>query len=129
MKIYSKINNTFYAPELEPNYRASGTWPADGIEVSSELHAQIFEQLGSGKMLGVDASGKPCAIDAPAPSMEELATAYRRKRDYLLSDTDWTQGSDVPESTRTKYTVYRQVLRDIPQQAGFPVAIQWPMKP
>lgn len=59
------------------------------------------------------------------------AEEARAKRDKLLSDTDWTQTLDAPidETTRTAYRVYRQALRDIPQQDGFPLDIIWPELP
>lgn len=63
------------------------------------------------------------------PNVAKLATLIRADRDRLLSATDWTQLNDVPESTRTTYATYRQALRDVPQQSGFPDNIVWPNKP
>lgn len=53
----------------------------------------------------------------------------RAKRNQLLLDTDWTQTPDIPQTVKNKYAAYRQALRDVPQQAGFPDNIQWPVKP
>jgi hypothetical protein len=53
----------------------------------------------------------------------------RESRDQLLAETDWTQTVDVPQATKDKWAPYRQALRDVPQQAGFPDNIQWPSKP
>ena len=53
----------------------------------------------------------------------------RQNRDQLISDTDWTQASDIPQSTKDKWAIYRQLLRDVPQQEGFPFNIVWPEKP
>jgi hypothetical protein len=50
-------------------------------------------------------------------------------RSKLLFETDWTQLPDVPESTRLKWQEYRQALRDITLQEGFPENIIWPTKP
>ena len=63
------------------------------------------------------------------PTQEEKASAIRAERDALLAATDWTQLPDVPEATREAYAVYRQALRDITQQSGFPDAVEWPIKP
>jgi len=63
------------------------------------------------------------------PTQEEKAEAIRAERDALLAATDWTQLPDVPESIRDAYAVYRQALRDIPQQSGFPDVVEWPVKP
>lgn len=51
------------------------------------------------------------------------------QRDALLSSTDWTQLPDVPETLKVKWQNYRQALRDIPEQEGFPWNIIWPTKP
>jgi hypothetical protein len=50
-------------------------------------------------------------------------------RNQMLSATDWTQLPDVPESTRLKYIAYRQALRDITDQPGYPYDIVWPTPP
>ncbi len=69
----------------------------------------------------------------PRPSAEEVAVRkaqdVRILRDLLLTQTDWTQAADVPQATKDKWAAYRQALRDVPQQAGFPDNIQWPIKP
>ena len=53
---------------------------------------------------------------------EELSQQLRSKRDSLLSASDWTQLPDSPlsQEQKTKWTQYRQYLRDIPQQEEFP---------
>lgn len=55
----------------------------------------------------------------------------RAQRDKLLAETDWTQVLDAPidATTREAYRAYRQALRDIPEQEGFPAAITWPELP
>jgi len=50
----------------------------------------------------------------------------RTKRDTLLSESDIHALADrITEEWRT----YRQALRDIPNQSGFPDDITWPNKP
>lgn len=60
-----------------------------------------------------------------------LATAVRDKRDKLLEACDYLMALDYPLSTaaREQWRAYRQALRDIPQQEGFPDNIVWPEKP
>jgi len=56
-----------------------------------------------------------------------LASTERATRDELLKATDHYGLSDV---TMTEaMATYRQALRDVPQQAGFPSTITWPEKP
>jgi hypothetical protein len=58
-----------------------------------------------------------------------LEKAIRGERNIKLSATDWTQASDIPTETKEKWVVYRQALRDVPQQEGFPVNVVWPDQP
>lgn len=52
-----------------------------------------------------------------------------RKRDGLLASSDWTQLPDVPLATNETWATYRQALRDITQQPGYPFNIIWPQAP
>lgn len=77
---------------------------------------------------------KPAPIEpptAPEPTQEEKEQAVRNERNLRLTYTDWTQLSDAPLTAEMKaaYAVYRQSLRDVPAQAGFPDAIEWPEEP
>ena len=60
-----------------------------------------------------------------------LAASVRQKRDRLIAATDYLVTPDYPiESDRlAKVKIYRQALRDIPEQSGFPRTITWPEKP
>lgn len=66
----------------------------------------------------------------PDPS-ETLAAEVRSTRDGLLRDSDWTQMLDSPlsEESKTAWQTYRQALRDVPQQEGFPENVTWPDAP
>jgi len=65
--------------------------------------------------------------DAKAAKDAEVAKAVRTTRDAKLAETDWTALSDVTMSA--EMTAYRQALRDVPAQAGFPHNVTWPEKP
>lgn len=62
---------------------------------------------------------------------EELAAEVRAQRDKLLAETDWTQVLDAPISaeSREAFRAYRQALRDITEQEGFPTDVVWPEMP
>ena len=60
-------------------------------------------------------------------SQNQAETNVRNKRDSLLSETDWTALSDNTMST--EMVAYRQALRDITAQEGFPYDVTWPTKP
>lgn len=52
----------------------------------------------------------------------------RGRRDQMLIASDWTQGLDVPVDQEA-WAEYRQALRNIPEQEGFPWDVTWPEKP
>ena len=60
---------------------------------------------------------------------EELAIEVRSERNRLLIETDWTQGRDVVLSNDAEWKTYRQALRDLSSQSGFPSNVTWPTKP
>jgi hypothetical protein len=65
----------------------------------------------------------------PPPTEEELAASIRARRDGLLLKSDWTQLPDVPEGVKAAWAIYRQELRDITLQDGFPTEVTWPEQP
>lgn len=54
-------------------------------------------------------------------------TDIKKYRTELLEETDWWANSDITMTEEQR--AYRQALRDVPQQEGFPVQITWPTKP
>lgn len=52
----------------------------------------------------------------------------RQKRNHLLSESDWTQLSDVSLVKKEAFAQYRQALRDVTNQPD-PFTIQWPQMP
>lgn len=56
------------------------------------------------------------------------AADIRATRNKKLADSDWTQLADSPASTNS-WGTYRQALRDIPGQSGFPDSVTWPTEP
>jgi len=57
------------------------------------------------------------------------AVEVRTERNTKLAASDWTQASDVPQSVKDSYALYRQALRDLPTQSGFPNQVVWPESP
>jgi hypothetical protein len=58
----------------------------------------------------------------------EQAKAMRDQRAEKLKDSDWTQVADAPVD-KAVWATYRQALRDITAQSGFPWTITWPDAP
>ena len=63
--------------------------------------------------------------------LEQAERNIRSRRDELLQETDWIviksyeRGQNIP----AEWELYRQALRDITEQAGFPYSVVWPTKP
>ncbi|MEA5163562.1 tail fiber assembly protein [Cereibacter johrii] len=75
---------------------------------------------------GFSWSGEAWVPEPPDP--EALALEARARRDALLTACDWTQVPDAPVD-RAAWAAYRQALRDVPEQPGFPAGIAWPEPP
>lgn len=59
---------------------------------------------------------------------EEQAKVVRQQRGEKLKETDWTQVADAPVD-KALWAAYRQALRDVTTQEGFPWTVTWPVEP
>jgi len=84
-------------------------------------------QKKSGKWTEIWVS-TPATPQEIAARTSDKANSVRSERNRLLVDSDWTQLPDAPVD-RTAWATYRQALRDIGQQPGFPWQLQWPVRP
>lgn len=106
---------------LNAQFTATGSITAliDGVEVGipadagNRHYAELLKQ-------GIT----PTAYVEPPITAEQV----RAERDALLAACDWTQVADAPVD-QAAWAVYRQALRDVTAQAGFPDAVVWPTKP
>ena len=69
-------------------------------------------------------------IDTSAIELEQTTVGVRFRRDIALKNSDWALASDSPltDEQKTEATTYRQALRDLPEQEGFPF-VELPTKP
>lgn len=72
---------------------------------------------------------QPVFIDGLHPIIKW--SEIRKHRDFLITQTDWTQVADAPISAELKaqYAAYRQDLRNLPESTDNPDEIVWPVKP
>lgn len=71
---------------------------------------------------------EPKTQDELAQEADAQGAQVRAQRNQILSACDWTQLADAPVD-KTAWATYRQALRDIPSQPGFPWDVQWPNQP
>lgn len=75
--------------------------------------------------------GKYQIVENPPVSIGVLAENVRSERDRRLAETDYCMMPDYPSDPNNieEMKVYRQALRDIPKQEGFPSKFTWPDVP
>lgn len=71
---------------------------------------------------------EPLTAEEIAAKTDSQAAQVRKQRDDLLAVCDWTQLSDAPVDKQA-WATYRQALRDISNQAGFPWEVEFPKDP
>ena len=129
---YSKTTGGFYVREIHGD-----NIPADAVEITAEQHAALLQGQSGGKLITADENGYPVLIDPPVPTTEQLAATARAERDRLIESVRWRieRHSDElalgiePTEPLEPLLQYVQALRDVPQQAGFPGDIDWPVNP
>lgn len=69
----------------------------------------------------------------PDKSNAQRSAKVRADRDARIAACDWTQAADVSAlmstNQRAAWVKYRQALRDVPAQNGFPASVNWPASP
>ena len=143
VKVPAKVPNPDYKPSWvcvnADNDEDAKQWLAlDGREVSAEEVKRIFGDKAawaSPLTVKVSDDGKRIESFTPPddidPTFDELAERARNKRDALISETDYLLMPDYPIDPESLEAVkaYRQALRDVPAQEGFPSSIVWPDLP
>jgi hypothetical protein len=113
-------------PSTAPNQIAcfiSGAW-----EVVSDHRGEVGYTV-DGAAVQITELGKTIEGLNLQRTRPITAQAIRAERDTKLMVSDWTQLSDVPQTVKDRYVSYRQALRDVPSQSGFPTEVTWPTKP
>lgn len=128
----SKVENARWGDAARTYILCDVTFPNHALHdgASFPFTAMPSDVMPHGKQLYADLlRGKYGAIADYAPDLVALAAAARGQRDTLMAASDWTQLPDVPAGTAATWATYRQALRDVTKQPGFPVDINWPVQP
>ena len=99
----------------------------NGVE---QIEGKWYTKYSVGPVFQDDAEGTAADKMAAYKAMKdaEHAKAVRDQRNDKLKDCDWTQLADSPVNKAT-WATYRQALRDLTKQSGFPWTIDWPVAP
>jgi len=105
----------------------SGVEEVDGKWFTKFVVGPVFTDTKDKDGNTVTAATNEAAYKAKVDA--DAAASVRSTRDTKLSECDWTQTNDSPLKAESTWTTYRQALRDVPTQAGFPHNVTWPTKP
>ena len=100
-------------PQAQPTRYQVGF--RDGVE---QVDGKWFTKYS---VVDMDQDAKD-ALDA------QQAASVRSQRTQKLAESDWTQVADAPVD-KAAWAVYRQGLRDVTAQTGFPWEVTWPAQP
>ena len=98
------------------------------LNIGDDISYIAHERVGDPWLVKV--SGGVAAVDAALETSynnNKAEAEIRAERDALLAATDIYALQDLVMTEEMK--TYRQALRDVPQQAGFPTTVTWPTKP
>lgn len=139
-KVFYRFDGESWKSEAKPTCAAecvgiviSHTTTTPHDEEMRELIRRFAQEEGYREKRGEDLSWSVEKIPekTEAEKREEAEKSVRAKRDSLISETDYLLASDYPISAEDleAVKVYRQALRDVPQQEGFPFDVVWPDLP
>lgn len=131
---YARIQNT-YAVDVRSDSPEGCYTPnivAEFVEVPDEvMHGWILTDGTWAAPVIYTPSAEELAARAEAQlaaTKEALSASVRIERNAKLAASDWTQISDST-ADKAAWATYRQELRDISAQAGFPWTVEWPVQP
>jgi hypothetical protein len=87
----------------------------------------VYRQTQDGLAALTDEEENELIAERATEANEHPAREARNERNLKLAETDWRASSDL--TLPTEWANYRQALRDIPSQSGFPNTITWPTEP
>jgi hypothetical protein len=124
---YDGIQRNFPLPIVD------GLYPV-GDELTTLLDAYITHQRESSTVTNPTATNEAdvlALVEASVITTEMSSNKVKTKRNQLLQRTDYTQANDSPFSAEDKasWAIYRTALRGLPEQAGYPASIVWPIPP
>lgn len=123
-KIYKPLEEDFILEEY-------GSKSPNKSPNTFSKYSELAQWCNSNNAMIVDRGDYYEAVPVPEPTNEELARIVRDIRDTKLSETDYLVVPDYPisEERLAEVKTYRQALRDITEQTGFPKDVIWPDVP
>lgn len=102
---------------------SDGKYP-EGEELDTLLNTYVENTRNSQPLIATNESVILSLVEEDIPTAQEV----RQKRNALLFQSDWYLHEDS-NINKSAALIYRQALRDITAQIGFPENVEWPTKP
>ena len=124
-------NTSFPKRPSDATLASWGVYPVANVD--SPAFDYATQNLTEGDPVLVDGQWQQTWVITDATPEEiaqraaQQADDTRSKRDKMIADTDWMALSD--NTLTPEWATYRQALRDITSQEGFPHTVEWPEKP
>ncbi|WP_017382226.1 tail fiber assembly protein [Enterobacter hormaechei] len=86
--IFSPSENAFYPCELRVRYEATGSWPADGLEVDDAVFYEFTGEAPAGKIRIIGSDGLPTWGDVPPLTKDEAIAAAETVKQGLIEQAN-----------------------------------------
>lgn len=137
MYFFSAKTLLFYPKNMMDEYKASGSWPNDAIEVSEDIYKE-FLTSPKGKTRSATSNGTPCWIDVPLPTHENLVSLAEQKKNRLFAEANTAiaplqDAQDLDMATGNEQDLllawkkYRVLLNRVDTSTA--LGIEWPTPP
>lgn len=93
-----------YNKDIQPVLQSNGTWKEEWVRIATTDEQKL-------------------------QATNKFTQSVLNARNKFLDISDWTQMPDVTLANKAAWATYRQALRDITAQAGYPWNVEWPERP
>lgn len=140
----SRICGAVVVQEIDPEWDGEGEprmidreispskIPAGAVEITEAERDAVFAAAqAAGKIIQAGPDGRPVVVDLPPPTPERQEELARLRRDQLMKDSDWVifRAWETNTQPPAEVVTYRTALRQLPEQPGWPIEIEWPELP
>lgn len=123
--LYSKKENGFYHTDVHGK-----DVPDDAVPISDAKHRALMEAQSTNKEIVGGDDGFPVSVAIPISEKDAIdAVTVERSNRLRASDVVVLRAYEAGEPVPEAWVKYRQALRDIPTQNGYPFKVTWPKEP
>lgn len=117
----------FFVVNTDGDITRTGTCPKSMLALQAGVNETVIAGEADVMLNNYDFATQ--SVISRTPANADMAVRVKFERGVLIAASDWTQLPDVPIVTKDAWAIYRQALRDITLQTGYPQTIVWPAPP